>query len=88
MTGFASVAGHGVRAEVEGTTVWVGRRKMATEAGLALPDELAQTAQRLEEQGRTAVFAGWKGQVRGVLAVADTLKHGAADTVAELHLMG
>lgn len=88
VTGFESVAGHGVRAEVEGTTVWVGRRKMAAEAGLALPDELAQTAQRLEEQGRTAVYAGWDGQVRGVLAVADTLKNGAADTVAELHRMG
>ena len=88
VTGFASVAGHGVRADVEGATVWVGRRKMVAEAGLALSDQLAQAAQRLEEQGRTAVFAGWAGQVRGVLAVADTLKDGAADTVTELHRMG
>jgi copper-transporting P-type ATPase V len=88
VTGFESVAGHGVRAEVDATLVWVGRRKMLAEAGLALPGDLAQAAQRLEEQGRTAVFAGWDGQVRGVLAVADTLKEGAADTVAELHRMG
>jgi cation-transporting ATPase V/Cu+-exporting ATPase len=88
VTGFASVAGHGVRADVDGETVWVGRRKMAAEAGLALPDELAGVAERLEGQGRTAVFAGWDGRVRGVLAVADTLKDGAADTVAELHRMG
>ncbi|MGQ0481976.1 MAG: heavy metal translocating P-type ATPase [Pseudonocardia sp.] len=87
-TGFQSVAGHGVRAEVESATVWVGRRKMLAEAGLALPDQLARAATRLEEQGRTAVFAGWDGQARGVLAVADTLKDGAADTVAELHRMG
>jgi cation-transporting ATPase V len=88
VTGFASVAGHGVRADVEGQTVWVGRRTMAAEAGLTLPDDLAAVAERLEEQGRTAVFAGWDGQVRGVLAVADTLKDGAADTIAELHRMG
>ena len=88
VTGFESVAGHGVRADVEGTTVWVGRRKMAAEAGLALPDELETVAGRLESEGKTAVFAGWDGQVRGVLAVADTLKEGAADTVAELHRMG
>ncbi|MGI8720917.1 MAG: heavy metal translocating P-type ATPase [Geodermatophilaceae bacterium] len=88
VTAFESVAGHGVRADVEGHTVWVGRRKMAFEAGLVMPDELAQTGQRLEEQGKSAVFAGWGGQVRGVLAVADTLKDGAADTVAELHRMG
>ncbi len=88
VTGFESLAGHGVRAEVEDKTVWVGRRKLAAEAGLVLPDELAAAASRLEAQGRTAVFVGWDGQVRGVLAVADTLKDGAADTVAELHRMG
>ncbi len=86
--GFQSVAGHGVRAEVESTIVWVGRRKMLAEAGLALSDQLGHAATRLEEQGKTAVFAGWDGQARGVLAVADTLKDGAADTVAELHRMG
>ncbi|MGH3520368.1 MAG: heavy metal translocating P-type ATPase [Haloechinothrix sp.] len=86
--GFESVAGHGVRADVEGVTMWVGRRKLAAEAGLVLPDELARVGERLESQGRTAVFAGWEGQVRGVLAVADTLKEGAADILAELHRMG
>ncbi|MGH3966487.1 MAG: heavy metal translocating P-type ATPase, partial [Pseudonocardiaceae bacterium] len=88
VTAFESVAGHGVRAEVAGATVWVGRRKLAAEAGLTLPGELAAAADRLEGQGRTVVFAGWDGQVRGVLAVADTVKDGAVQTVAELHRMG
>jgi cation transport ATPase len=88
VTGFASIAGHGVQAEADGQAVWVGRRKLATEAGLVLPEELARVAERLEPQGRTAVFAGWDGQVRGALAVADTLKVGAADTIAELYRMG
>jgi len=68
--------------------VWVGRRKMAAEAGLELSAQLAAAAERLEGQGKTAVFAGWDGHVRGVLAVADTVKDGAADTVARLHRMG
>ncbi|MCA1836689.1 MAG: heavy metal translocating P-type ATPase, partial [Actinobacteria bacterium] len=88
VTAFEAVAGHGVRADVDATTVWVGRRKLATEAGLALPDELATAADRLEALGRTVVFAGWQGQVRGVLVVADTVKDGAAQTVAALHRMG
>lgn len=86
--GFDSVAGHGVRAEIDGITVWVGRRKLAAEAGLVLPEPLDDAAEQLESQGRTAVFAGWDGEVRGVLAVADTVKDGAADAVAELHRMG
>ena len=87
-TGFASVAGHGVRAEVGGTTVWVGRRKMVAEAGLVLAEGLDDAAERLETQGKTAVFAGWDGDVRGVIAVADTLKKEAAASIARLRAMG
>ncbi len=86
--GFEAVAGHGVRAEVEGTAVWVGRRKLAAEAGLVLADALDDAATEMERQGRTAVFAGWDGEVRGVLAVADTVKDGAPETVGQLHRMG
>jgi cation-transporting ATPase V/Cu+-exporting ATPase len=88
VTGFAALAGHGVRGEVAGTTVWVGRRKLMAEAGLLLPDALDAAAERLEADGRTAVLAGWDGQVRGVLAVADTLADGAAAAVARLRRMG
>src|SRR6266536_252458 len=91
---FGALAGAGVRAEVEATpghppvTVWVGRRKLAADAGLGVPDGLEAAAERLERQGRTVVWAGWDGEVRGVLAVADTLKPGAAEQVARLHAMG
>ena len=37
-----------------------------------VPPELGEEADRLEGLGRTVVFAGWDGQARGVLAVADT----------------
>ncbi len=85
---FEAVAGHGVRAEVEGTTVWVGRRKLMAEGGLVLGAELEDAAVRLEGEGKTAVFAGWEGEARGVLAVADTLKEEAAPVVAKLHGLG
>jgi copper-transporting P-type ATPase V len=54
----------------------VGRRKLAAEAGLQLSAALDEVAERLEAEGRTAVLAGWDGNVRGVIAVADTLKDG------------
>jgi cation-transporting ATPase V/Cu+-exporting ATPase len=85
---FRSVAGHGVHGVVEGTLVRAGNRKLMAEAGLATPAELAEAAERLESEGKTAVLAGWDGSVRGVLAVADTLKDGAADVVAELQRAG
>ncbi len=88
VTGFEAVAGHGVKADVDGTVVYVGRRKLLAESGLHLPDELDAVAIELEGEGRTAVFAGWDGRVHGVLAVADTLKDDAADAVAGLRALG
>ncbi|HEV8653635.1 MAG TPA: heavy metal translocating P-type ATPase [Actinomycetes bacterium] len=92
--GFQALAGHGVRADVQpdpdapAVTVWVGRRKLAAEAGLLVPGPLEDAAERLEREGKTVVWAGWDGEVRGVLAVADILKPGARELVERLHAMG
>jgi cation-transporting ATPase V/Cu+-exporting ATPase len=85
---FEALAGRGARADVDGSTVSVGRRKLLADAGLLLPAALENAAEQLEGEGKTAVFAGWDGEVRGVLAVADTLKDGAAELVGRLHSMG
>nr|WP_307857417.1 heavy metal translocating P-type ATPase [Mycobacterium sp. SM1] len=87
-TQFEALAGRGVRAKVDGVTVWVGGRALLAEAGLTLPTGLADLAHSWEADGKTVVFAGWDGAVRGVLAAADTLKDGAAEVVAELQRMG
>jgi copper-transporting P-type ATPase V len=85
---FEAVAGHGVRGEVGGRAVVAGSRKLMADAGLVVPEALEEAAGGLEAGGATAVLAGWDGEVRGVLAVADTLKDGAADAVAALHGLG
>jgi copper-transporting P-type ATPase V len=87
-TKFTNHAGHGVRAEVDGRTVLVGRRKLVEEHDLLVPDHLAVAAIELEEHGRTAVFVCRDGDVVGVLAVADTIKDDAVDVVRQLHAMG
>jgi cation-transporting ATPase V len=88
VSGFEALAGRGARADIDGTTVWVGRGKLLADAGLLLPAALEDPAERLEGDGKTAVFAGWDGEVGGVLAVADTLKEGAPELVGRLHAMG
>jgi cation-transporting ATPase V/Cu+-exporting ATPase len=85
---FAAVPGHGVRATIDDLTVMVGRRTLFVDAGWAMPADLTGQAQRLEERGNTVVLVGWAGGVRGLLAVADTVKPDAANTVARLHRMG
>jgi cation-transporting ATPase V len=85
---FEAIAGRGVRARVGGRTVFVGRRRLMGDNGLRITDELEAQASEIEASGRTALFAGWDGKVRGVLGVADTLKEDARRIVAELHGMG
>ncbi len=89
---FEAVAGYGVRSTVETEDgpifVTVGRRKFMAESGLVLPEEMEQAAERFEAEGKTSVFAGWSGEVRGVVAVADTIKTGAEEAVQSLKSMG
>ncbi len=84
---FEAVAGHGVGAEIEGRPVWVGSRKLLAQAGCHLPEGLEAIAVGIEDQGRTAFFVSCDGVAQGVLAVADTLKDGARDLMADLHGM-
>jgi copper-transporting P-type ATPase V len=88
VTAFEALAGEGVRADVAGTTVWVGRRSLLTGQTLTLDERLEAQAVELEQAGRTAVFVAWDGAARGVLAVADQLKDDAAEVVAQLTSMG
>jgi Cu+-exporting ATPase len=89
VTAFTGYPGLGARGEVEGHTVLAGRRQWL-ESGWAMtiPEPLAARAEAAEAAGRTAVFAGWDGQVRGVLVVADTVKPTSAAAVARLRALG
>jgi cation-transporting ATPase V/Cu+-exporting ATPase len=88
VSGFEAMAGHGVRAIVDGAPVVVGSRKLLADQGLALAGSLDDAAETFEREGRTAVFVGWDSEARGVLAVADTLKDDAIPTVQQLHKRG
>jgi Cu+-exporting ATPase len=82
VTGFAALPGAGVRGTVGGRVVTVGSMRLFTELALTVPPQLSQAVQGAEEAGQTAVLAGWDGQARAALVVADQLKPHAAAVVA------
>jgi P-type Cu+ transporter len=89
VAGFASHQGQGVSGVVDGRAVVAGQPWwLQAEWALRVPAELAARAAQAEASGQTVVFTGWDGQVRGVLAVADTPKPTSAAAVRRLHGMG
>ncbi len=58
------------------------------EAALAIPPELEDARREAQAAGRTAVVAGWDGELRVLLAVADTLKATSAEAVRRLRSLG
>ena len=83
-----AIAGYGVIGTVAGVEVLVGKAKLAADRGLSIPDRWLDRLAGLEEEGKTAFVAGWDGEVRGVIAVADMLRPSAAQSVSTLHSMG
>jgi len=84
---FENVPGHGIRATVGESEVLVGNRKLLRDNGID-PSPAAETMERLEKEGKTAMLVAYEGELVGVVADADTVKESAKDAVGELQERG
>ena len=82
-----AVIGRGVRGRIDGREAYVGTLRLAQEMGQALPAPLAGRHAALEAGGKTVVVVGDRA-VRGLIAVADTLRPGAPATLRALEAAG
>ncbi|MEK7649358.1 MAG: heavy metal translocating P-type ATPase [Patescibacteria group bacterium] len=84
---FKNVSGKGVSALYEGKTVLVGNDELMKSMNI---DYIAgeKDLDRLQGEAKTAVFIAYDGKLIGVLAMADTLKEYAKETIAELKKRG
>jgi len=87
LSGFRAEAGHGVEAEVSGHSVAVGNLRMMKARNFPL-NGLEKDVERLQAEAKTAMLVAVDGAVRGIIAVADTIKDGSKEAIAELHRMG
>lgn len=85
---FAAHAGTGVTAVADGQSVAVGNAALMDRVGVPPDADLEATAERFAARGTTPLFVAKGEQVIGVIAVADTVKPGAAQAVAALHDLG
>ena len=85
---FQNTAGKGVSGIADGLPVLVGTDALMRDWAISPGAEATETKQRLEATGKTVVLVAWDGRVRGVVAVADTVKPTSAEAVAELKKLG
>lgn len=84
---FEAVPGHGVETTVEGRRVLVGNLKLMRRHKINA-DVLATAVQRLQGEGKTAMYVAVDGQAAGVVAVADTIKEDSIQAVRVMQEMG
>jgi Cu+-exporting ATPase len=84
---FESVTGRGVHGTIGGRKVAVGNRRFMETFG-AVPQALADRADALRAQGKTALYAAIESRVAAVIAVADPIKETTPEAIGALQAEG
>ncbi|WP_222889327.1 Zn(II)/Cd(II)/Pb(II) translocating P-type ATPase ZntA [Enterobacter sp. C2] len=81
-TGQRALVGSGIEADVE------GKKVLICTAGKFAAVELSERIHALEAAGQTVVIVAEEGELKGMLALRDTLRDDARQAVADLHRLG
>ena len=84
---FKAVPGHGVKGKIDGVEYYFGNRKMVMDLGLDI-EKVNRKIKKLEEQGKTVMILADKKELKGAVAVADTVKETSREAIAKLKNMG
>ncbi len=81
---FSSTPGCGVRVVAGGSVVLLGNRRHMAGEHVDVPADVEGWLQTFERDGKTAMLVAIDERLAGIIAVADTIKDGAAEAVAAL----
>ena len=91
---FRAFGGFGIRALVGNQTILIGNPKMMQNGGVVI-DSINEEVVRLQTEGKTAMIVAVKladsdepARPIGLIAVADTVKPGAKEAIADLYQLG
>ncbi|OGN07433.1 MAG: copper-translocating P-type ATPase [Candidatus Yanofskybacteria bacterium RIFCSPHIGHO2_02_FULL_38_22b] len=84
---FESIAGHGLKAVINGKTVFAGKEKLLLDNKVDV-GSAREVLDRLSSEGKTLSLIAVDGKLAGVVAAADTIKPTAKKTITGLKQLG
>ena len=87
LSNFNAIPGHGISAEIDGTEILLGNRKLMDDRGIAFTN-LENRATELALEGKTPMFIAYGNKPAGIIAVADILKDGSPAAIGALQKLG
>jgi Cu2+-exporting ATPase len=85
---FLTRSGLGVSAIVEGKQVYLGNGEWIEESGIVIDRAIDDRAKTLATSGKTLVYIAVEGELAGLIALQDTIRPDAKETVSKLKKMG
>ena len=86
--GFRMLPGRGVQAAMSERQVLAGNQELLRESGVELTPDQLRRAERWQAQGCTLIWLAVDGSPAGLIALADTLRESAADTIRQVRRAG
>ena len=87
---FKAIPAFGVTGKLPSTNyqITIGSSRLMFAEGLEMPDEICDQAEAWKEAGRVVVYAGWEGQVRGILSLDETIRDESSEVLNQLQSRG
>lgn len=84
----SEIAGHGVKAVIDGRTIYAGNEKLMAKAGVDVSAAKAKIASSGAEAGGTVIFLADDDKFIGYIIIADSVKETTAEAIAKLKKLG
>ncbi|NMO75690.1 heavy metal translocating P-type ATPase [Niallia alba] len=84
---FQSITGKGVKADIDGTTYYVGSPNLFEEL-YSIEKNIKQQITNMQEQGKTVMVLGTSKEIMSLIAVADEVRESSKEAIRKLHQIG
>lgn len=84
---FKAIPGHGIEVKIDSRIVLLGNKKLMSERKIELGG-LEDKSNKLAEEGKTPMFLAIDNEIKGIVAVADTVKENSKKAIEAIHNMG